>query len=78
MGRKKRTETVYKTTVYFLESDLNKIDAKNRRRALRIAKEISLRAVSKLANDLETYRNEMTLICRGANDKDFIDTYLKN
>lgn len=77
MGRKKRTETVDKTTVYYLESDLNKIDAKNRFRALRIAKEISLLAVSKFAFDLEKsakYENQ--------NIDYFIDeyfnTYLKN
>lgn len=51
MGRKKRTQAVDKTTVYFLESDLNKIDSKNRKRALRIAKEISLRAVGQFCFD---------------------------
>jgi hypothetical protein len=46
MGRNKRIETVAKTTVYFPEADLDLLDPKNRKRALKIAKEISLKAVA--------------------------------
>jgi hypothetical protein len=49
MGRKKRTEPVDKTTVYFPVRDLEALDPKNRFKALKIAKEISLKAVAEKA-----------------------------
>ena len=70
MGRRKRTEAVAKTTVYYPEADLNLLDPKNRKRALKIAKEISLKAVSDAAtvpafsaseNSLGTEEQEINL-----------------
>lgn len=50
MGRKRRTEKVVKTTVYYPEKDLEILDPKNRFKALKIAKRISLEAVANEAN----------------------------
>jgi hypothetical protein len=77
MGRNKREYPVDKTTVYYLESDLNKIDPKNRFRALRIAKEISLRAVSSFIADYETSKRYTNQDIDYFIDE-YFNSYLKN
>jgi len=76
-GRKNRIEAVDKTTVYFLEKDLLVLDEKNRFRALKIAREISKKAVSDYAtmvsHDLEVYRKEMAEIGRGIDSASFVE-----
>jgi hypothetical protein len=54
MGRAERTEAVVKTTVYYPEKDVDALDPKNRFKALKIAKEISLDAVRKAVNNLKS------------------------
>jgi hypothetical protein len=60
-GRKPRKEAVVKTTVYFLESDLNILDSKNRFKALKWAKEISLKAVSEQVSFMKYTENRANL-----------------
>jgi hypothetical protein len=63
-----------KTTVYYPESDLLIFDKKNRKKALKIAKEISLKAVEKAAKEIGQYRAEMAQIGRGVDIETFIKT----